>query len=67
MLVVAAAEVDGMGEQTLLRGCKRLLGGCDLLIASEEEVIDLMDTGIKHYRNAHRNGELCWQRYFSLG
>jgi hypothetical protein len=66
-LVSAAAEVDGMGEQTLLHGCKQLLGGCDLLITSEEEIIDLMDTGTKHYRDAHQKGELCWQQHFSSG
>jgi hypothetical protein len=65
-LVIAAAEVDDQLEgDGLLRGCKRLLEASDLLIASEEEILCLMDTGTGCYSHAHKNGELCWQRHFS--
>ena len=65
VLVNAAAEVDGMDEKGLLCGCKRLLAASDLLIASEEEIVHLMDTGTENYGFAYKNGELCWQQHFS--
>ena len=63
-LVTAAAELEGMEENGLLCGCKRLLEAGDLLIDSEEEILCLMDTGPEAYRSAYQDGELCWQRHF---
>ena len=63
-LVTAAVELDGMEENGLLCRCKRLLEASDLLIASEEEILHLMDTGTGCYSRAHKNGELCWQQHF---
>jgi hypothetical protein len=65
VLVIAAAEVDEMDEKGLLFGCKRLLAASDVLIASEEEIVHLMDTGTENYGFAYKNGELCWQQHFS--
>jgi hypothetical protein len=62
-LVMAAVELDGMEENGLLYGCKRLLEACDLLIDSEEEILCLMDMGTEDYRSAYQNGDLCWQRH----
>lgn len=64
-LVCIAAEVDETEGQMILHGCKRLLGACDLLITSEEEIVWLMDTGTDQYRIAHQNGKLCWQGHLS--
>jgi hypothetical protein len=64
-LVCTAAGVDKTEEQTILHGCKWLLGACDLLITSEEEIVWLMDPGTDQYRIAHRNGELCWQGHLT--
>jgi len=63
-LVLAAAEVDELEGNGLLCGCKRLLEASDLLIASEEEILRLMDAGTGCYSRAHENGELCWQQHF---
>jgi hypothetical protein len=65
-LVIAAGEVGGTEGNALLHGSKRLLTACDLLVASEEEIVSLMDTGMEAYRWAHQNGELGWQHQFSL-
>jgi hypothetical protein len=49
-LVIAAVEVDDQLEGNgLLCRCKRLLEASDLLIASEEEILCLMDTGTGCY------------------
>ena len=64
-LVCTAVEVDETEGQMILHGCKRLLGACDLLIMSEEEIVWLMDTGTDQYRIAHQNGKLCWQGHLS--
>jgi hypothetical protein len=58
-------EIDGMEENEVLNGCKRLLTASDLLITSEEEILCLMDTGPQTYRRAYKNGELSWQQNFS--
>jgi hypothetical protein len=63
-LVIAATEADGLEGNGLLCGCKRLLEASDLLIASEEEILHLMDTGTGCYSRAHENSELCWQQHF---
>jgi hypothetical protein len=60
-LVNAAAEVGGTEGNTLLCGSKRLLTACDLLIASEEEIVSLMEMGMEAYRWAYQHGELSWQ------
>jgi hypothetical protein len=52
-------------RKVLLCGCKRLLAASNLLIASEEEIMHLMDTGTENYGFAYKNGELCWQQHFS--
>jgi hypothetical protein len=63
-LVTAVAELEGMEENRLLCGCRRLLEAGDLLINSEEEILRLMDTGPGAYRSAYQDGELCWQQHF---
>ena len=61
-LVNAAAEVDQTYEKALLCRCKRLLEAGDLLLASEEEILCLSDTGAECYGFAYENGELYWQQ-----
>jgi hypothetical protein len=63
-LVIAAAEVEGLEGNRLLCRCKRLLEASDLLIASEEEILCLMDTGTGCYSRTHENSDLCWQQHF---
>jgi hypothetical protein len=58
-LLTDAAELEGMEDNGLLYGCKRLLEAGDLLIQSEEEILRLMDIGTEAYRSAYQNGELC--------
>ena len=60
-LVNATAEVDGTEGKALLRKSKQLLGACDLMVESEEEIVRLMDSGIDDYTSAHQNDDLCWQ------
>lgn len=65
-LVNVAAELaasDGTDQKGLLCGCKRLLEASDLLLASEEEIVCLLDTGAKHYGLAYETGGLCWQQH----
>ena len=60
-LVNATAEVDGTEGEALLCESKQLLGACDLMVESEEEIVCLMDLGIDDYTSAHQNDDLCWQ------
>ena len=65
VLLTTVAAVDEMDENGLLCRCKQLLTASDLLIASEEEILGLMDIGPEIYDCAYTNGELCWQQNFS--
>lgn len=60
-LVNVTAEVDGTEGKALLCKSKQLLGACDLMVESEEEIVRLMDSGIDDYTSAHQNDDLCWQ------
>jgi hypothetical protein len=63
-LVITAAKVDEISDgKALLYGCKRLLEASDLLLASEEEILCLLDTGTENYSFAYENDGLCWQQH----
>ena len=64
-LVVDVAEHNLDGENSLLqRACHRMLAGCDRLVASEEEILELNDLSAKTYVFAHAHRGLVWQKYF---
>jgi hypothetical protein len=48
-LLTDTTELEGMEDNRLLYGCKRLLEAGDPLIQSEEEILHLMDTGTEAY------------------
>jgi len=63
-LVITAAEVDKISDgKALLYRCKWLLEASDLLLASEEEILCLLDTGTENYSFAYENNRLCWQQH----
>jgi hypothetical protein len=40
-----------------------MLAGCDRLVASEEEILELNDLSAKTYAFAHAHRGLVWQKY----